>query len=120
MNYPTAIKDSRKIVFLLCLALIASAVVRLVQAEAPPKFASPEVNDYVTKQTELMDTYIAALKEGDQARKDDSSKAMSENQDKNMFTVSGKLTGAEKPAYDKWVKSEGDRMAAAILASLNK
>jgi hypothetical protein len=31
-----------------------------------------------------------------------------------MFTIYEKLTGAEKPVYDKWVKDESARMAEAI------
>lgn len=61
-----------------------------------------------------MDDYIAALKEGDEAKKDAAAKAMSEHADKNMFAVYEKLTDAEKPVYDKWLKDESGRMAEAI------
>jgi hypothetical protein len=61
-----------------------------------------------------MDDYIAAVKEGDDEKKEAAAKAMSEHSDKNMFAVYEKLTDAEKPVYDKWVKSESDRMAEAI------
>ncbi|MEY2488728.1 MAG: hypothetical protein QOC70_670 [Verrucomicrobiota bacterium] len=63
-----------------------------------------------------MDAYIAALKEGDGEKKAAASKTMSEHADKNMFTVYEKLTDAERPAYDKWVKDDAGRMAAAIKA----
>ena len=79
-----------------------------------PTFKAPEVNEYVKKQTALMDDYIAALKAGDDEKKEAANKAMSENTDKNMFAVYEKLTDAEKPVYDKWVKDESARMAAAI------
>ncbi|MCA1658749.1 MAG: hypothetical protein LC627_05575 [Verrucomicrobiaceae bacterium] len=79
-----------------------------------PTFKAPEVNEYVKKQTALMDDYIAALKAGDDEKKEAASKAMSEHADKNMFAVYEKLTDAEKPAYDKWVKDESNRMAEAI------
>jgi hypothetical protein len=79
-----------------------------------PTFKAPEVNEYVKKQTSLMDDYIAALKEGDEEKKTAANKAMSEHADKNMFTVYEKLTDAEKPVYDKWVKDEAGRMAEAI------
>jgi hypothetical protein len=39
---------------------------------------------------------------------------MSDHADKNMFAVYEKLTDAEKPVYDKWVKDESGRMAEAI------
>jgi len=68
----------------------------------------------VKKQTALMDDYIAALKEGDEEKKTVASKAMSDHADKNMFAVYEKLTDAEKPVYDKWVKDESGRMAEAI------
>jgi hypothetical protein len=92
-----------------CFSIFAPAA----RAETPT-FKAPEVNEYVKKQTALMDDYIAALKEGDDEKKTAASKAMSEHSDKNMFTVYEKLTDAEKPVYDKWVKSESDRMAEAI------
>jgi hypothetical protein len=79
-----------------------------------PTFKAPEVNEYVKKQTALMDAYIAAVKEGDDEKKTAANKAMSEHADKNMFTVYEKLTDAEKPVYDKWVKDEAGRMAEAI------
>jgi hypothetical protein len=92
-----------------CFSLFASTA----RAETPT-FKAPEVNEYVKKQTALMDDYIAALKEGDEDKKTAASKAMSEHADKNMFTVYEKLTDAEKPVYDKWVKDESGRMADAI------
>jgi hypothetical protein len=61
-----------------------------------------------------MDAYIAALKEGDDEKKEAATKAMSEHADKNMFTIYEKLTDTEKPVYDKWVKDESARMAEAI------
>jgi hypothetical protein len=79
-----------------------------------PTFKAPEVNEYVKKQTALMDDYIAALKAGDDEKKDAANKAMNEHADKNMFTIYEKLTDAEKPVYDKWVKDESARMAEAI------
>jgi hypothetical protein len=79
-----------------------------------PTFKAPEVNEYVKKQTAFLDDYIAALKAGDDAKKEAANKAMSEHADKNMFTVYEKLTDAEKPVYDKWVKDEAGRMAEAI------
>jgi hypothetical protein len=85
-----------------------------------PAFKAPEVNEYVKKQTALMDDFIAALKAGDDEKKEAASKAMSEHSDKNMFAVYDKLTAEEKPVYDKWVKSESDRMAVAITESIKK
>lgn len=95
------------------LAAFFSLFAPTAQAETPT-FKAPEVNEYVKKQTALMDDYIAALKEGDDEKKTAANKAMSEHADKNMFTVYEKLTDAEKPVYDKWVKDEAGRMAEAI------
>jgi hypothetical protein len=92
-----------------CFSLFAPAA----RAEAPT-FKAPEVNEYVKKQTALINAYIAALKEDDEAKKDAAAKAMSEHADKNMFAVYEKLTDAEKPVYDKWLKDESGRMAEAI------
>jgi hypothetical protein len=92
-----------------CFSLFAPAA----RAETPT-FKAPEVNEYVKKQTALMDDYIAALKAGEDEKKEAAGKAMTEHSDKNMFAVYEKLTDAEKPVYDKWVKGESDRMAEAI------
>jgi hypothetical protein len=40
-----------------------------------PTFKAPEVNEYVKKQTALMDDYIAALKAGDDEKKEAANKA---------------------------------------------
>ena len=95
------------------LAAFFGVFVPAVRANTPT-FKAPEVNEYVKKQTALMDDYIAALKEGDDEKKTAANKAMSEHADKNMFTVYEKLTDAEKPVYDNWVKDESGRMAEAI------
>lgn len=95
------------------LAAFVSAFAPAARAETPT-FKAPEVNEYVKKQTALMDDYIAALKAGDDEKKEAANKAMSEHADKNMFAVYEKLTDAEKPVYDKWVKDESGRMAEAI------
>jgi hypothetical protein len=92
-----------------CFSLFTAAA----RAETPT-FKAPEVNEYVKKQTALMDAYIAAVNEGDDDAKTAANKAMSEHAEKNMFTVYEKLTDAEKPVYDKWVKDESGRMAEAI------
>jgi hypothetical protein len=66
-----------------------------------------------------MDEYVAAVKEGDAEKKESTNKAMWEHADKNMFAVYDKLTDAEKPVYDKRVKDESARMAAALAEAPN-
>jgi hypothetical protein len=98
-------------------AFLLAAFLNLFVATAradTPTFKAPEVNEYVKKQMALLDDYIAALKAGDDEKKEAASKAMNEHADKNMFAVYEKLTDAEKPVYDKWVKDESGRMAEAI------
>ena len=41
--------------------LIGVSLASFARADEPPKFASPEVNDYVKRQTAWMDEWIAAL-----------------------------------------------------------
>ena len=101
------------------LAAFFSLFAPAARAETPT-FKAPEVNEYVKKQTAFLDAYIAALKEGDDEKKTAANKAMSEHADKNMFAIYEKLTDAEKPAYDKWVKDESGRMAAAITEATKK
>src|SRR6267143_3782375 len=95
-----------------CFSMFASA-----SRADTPTFKAAEVNDYVKKQTALLDDYIAALKAGDDAKKEAANKAMSDHADKNMFTVYEKLTDAEKPVYDKWVKDVMSRMDEDIKAA---
>jgi hypothetical protein len=95
------------------LAVFISLFAAAVRADAPT-FKAPEVNEYVKKQTALLDDYIAALKAGDDEKKEAASKAMNELTEKNMFTIYDKLSEAEKPVYDKWQKDEMSRMAEAI------
>ena len=110
-------KTSRFSVLLLCLTL--TFLCQSAFAE-PPKFKAPEVNQYVERQTKWMDEYAAAAKAGDAVKRQAAEKAMREDADKNMFAIYEKLTDAEKPIYDKWVKAESDRMAEAIkTASTN-
>ena len=101
------------------LAAFFSMFAPAIRAETPA-FKAPEVNEYVKKQTALMDDYIAALKAGDDEKKEAANKAMSEHADKNMFTVYEKLTDAEKPVYDKWQKDEMSRMTEAIKVAREK
>jgi cytochrome P450 len=98
-----------------CLLVLLCAVAAL-KAEAPT-FTSPDVTEYVKNQTELMDEYVAASKEGDADAKQAASKAMDELTTKNMFGIYEKLTDAEKPKYEQWQKDETSRMAAAIKAA---
>ena len=97
---------------LIVVSLVSFASVS--RADDPPKFSAPEVNEFVKTQTALMDDYIAAVKAGDDAKKEAAVKKMGENSDKNMFTVYEKLTAAEKPIYDKWQKDETERMSKAL------
>jgi hypothetical protein len=107
--------SSRSTASLLVLCAVLCGVASL-KAEAPT-FTSPEVTEYVKKQTALMDDFVAAMKEGDAAAKEAASKAMDELTTKNMFGIYDKLTDAEKPKYEQWQKDETTRMAAAIKAA---
>jgi len=101
-------------VAILIIALAAISLPCSGFADEPPKFSAPEVNDYVKRQTAWMDEYIVAVKAGDDDKKQEINKKMTEDADKNMFTIYEKLTAAEKPIYDKWVKNETERMGKAL------
>jgi hypothetical protein len=94
--------------------LIGVSLASIARADDPPKFASPEVNDYVKRQTAWMDEYIAALKAGDLDKKAEVFKIMQEDKDKNMSTIREKLTDAEQPVFTKWRNSETERMEKAV------
>ena len=94
--------------------LIGGSLASVARADEPPKFASPEVNDYVKRQTAWMDEYIAALKAGDLDKKAEVFKKMSEDKDKNMSAIREKLTDAEQPVYTQWRNGETERMEKAV------
>ena len=99
---------------LVLVILIGVALVSAARAEEPPKFASPEVNDYVKRQTAWMDEWIAALEAGDYAKKSEVFKKMSEDMDKNVAAIREKLTDAEQPVFSKWRDDETRRMQNAV------
>ena len=94
--------------------LIGVSLASIARGDDPPKFASPEVNDYVKRQTAWMDEYIAALKAGDLDKKAEVFKRKQEDMDKNMSTIREKLTDAEQAVYTKWRNDETERMEKAV------
>jgi predicted transcriptional regulator len=94
--------------------LIGVSLASFARADEPPKFASPEVNDYVKRQTAWMDEWIAAVEAGDFDKKSEVFKKMSEDQDKNVSAIREKLTDAEQPVFSKWRDDETRRMQNAV------
>ena len=94
--------------------LIGVVLACVARADEPPKFASPEVNDYVKRQTAWMDEWIAALEAGDYAKKSEVFKKMQEDHDKNIDAIRDKLTNAEQPVFSKWRDAETKRMQNAV------
>ena len=94
--------------------LIGVSLASVARADDPPKFASPEANDYVKRQTAWMDEYIAAVKAGDFDKRRELMAKMSEDTDKNAIAIREKLTDAEQPVFTKWRDSETVRMQEAI------
>jgi hypothetical protein len=94
--------------------LIGVSLASVARADDPPNFASPEVNDYVKRQTARMDEYIAALKAGDLDKKAEVFKKMQEDMDKNISAIREKLTDAEQPVFTKWRNDETKRMETAV------
>ena len=97
--------------------LIGVSVACIARADEPPKFASPEVNDYVKRQTAWMDEWIAALEAGDYAKKSEVFKKMQEDHDKNIDAIREKLTNAEQSVFSKWRDDETRRMEKAVPPS---
>jgi predicted transcriptional regulator len=94
--------------------LIGVSLASFARPDEPPKFASPEVNDYVKRQTAWMDEWIAAVEAGDYDKKAEVFKKMSEDQDKNVSAIREKLTDAEQPVFSKWRDDETKRMQNAV------
>jgi hypothetical protein len=84
------------------------------RADEPPTFASPEVNDYVKRQTARMDEYIAAVKAGDDNKRHELQAKMQEDMEKNVSAIREKLTDAEQSVFTKWRNDETDRMQNAL------
>lgn len=94
--------------------LIGVSLASFARADELPKFASPEVNDYVKRQTAWMDEWIAALEAGDYDKKAEVFKKMQEDRDKNISAIREKLTNAEQPVFSKWRDDETRRMEKAV------
>ena len=94
--------------------LIGVSLAPVARADDPPKFASAEANDYVTRQTAWMDEYIAAVKARDFDKKAEVFKKMQEDMDKNVSAIREKLTDAEQPVFTKWRNDETKRMEKAV------
>jgi hypothetical protein len=101
----------RRLALIILLGLSLASVAR---ADEPPKFASPEVNDYVKRQTAWMDEYIAAVMAGEEDKRHEISKKMTEDSDKNAIATREKLTDAEQPIFTKWRDGETVRMQNAL------
>jgi predicted transcriptional regulator len=97
--------------------LIGISLASVARADEPPKFASPEVNDYVKRQTAWMDEWIAAVEAGDFDKKSEVFKKMDEDRDKNIAAMREKLTNAEQPVFSKWRDDETKRMQKAVPPS---
>ena len=94
--------------------LIGVSLASVARADEPPKFASPEVNDYVKRQTAWMDEYIAAVQAGDEDKRHEVNKKMLDDMDKNVSAIREKLTDAEQPVFTKWRNGETERMEKAL------
>ena len=94
--------------------LIGGSLTSVARADEPPKFASPEVNDYVKRQTAWMDEYIAAVQAGDEDKRHEVNKKRLDDMDKNVSAIREKLTDAEQPVFTKWRNGETERMEKAL------
>ena len=94
--------------------LIGGSLASVARADEPPKFASPEVNDYVKRQTAWMDEYIAAVQAGDEEKRHEINKKRLDDMDKNVSAIREKLTDAEQPLFTKWRNGETERMEKAL------
>jgi methanogenic corrinoid protein MtbC1 len=94
--------------------VIGVSLASVARADEPPKFASPEVNDYVKRQTAWMDEYIAAVQAGDEDKRREVNKKRLDDMDKNVSAIREKLTDAEQPVFTKWRNGETERMEKAL------
>jgi hypothetical protein len=108
MNPPLSIP------WLALIILTGISLATVARADEPPKFAAPEVNDYVKRQTAWMDEYIAAVKAGDEDKRHELNKKMTDDMDKNAPAMREKLTDAEQPVFTKWRNEETERMQKAL------
>jgi hypothetical protein len=96
-----------------CFTFILAALTPSLRADDLPKFAAPEVNDFVKKYTEFVDSFVKAAGAKDEAKM----KEISTNMDTWANTagpaMEGKITAEEKPAFDKWMGSMFEKMMAA-------
>ncbi len=68
MTTQNLLRTVRRAVVCLCLALSLATFALPVRADDPPKFAAPEVNDFVKNFSELVDAYVKAVKAKDDTK----------------------------------------------------
>ncbi len=97
----------------LCFTFILAALTPSLWADDLPKFAAPEVNDFVKKYTEFVDSFVKAAGDKDEAKMKEISTAMDTWANTAGPAMEAKVTPEEKPAFDKWMGSMFEKMMAA-------
>ncbi|MEY2563269.1 MAG: hypothetical protein QOH88_1462 [Verrucomicrobiota bacterium] len=92
---------------------ILAALAPSLRADDLPKFAAPEVNDFVKKYTEFVDSFVKAANAKDEAKMKEVSTAMDTWANTAGPAMESKITPEEKPAWDKWMGGMFEKMMAA-------
>ncbi|MDP9003918.1 MAG: hypothetical protein M3N12_03915 [Verrucomicrobiota bacterium] len=96
-----------------CLTFVFATLTPSLRADDLPKFAAPEVNDFVKKYTDFVDSFVKAAGAKDDAKMKEISTSMDTWANTAGPAMEGKITAEEKPAFDKWMGSMFEKMMAA-------
>lgn len=92
-----------------CLIFILGALSPSLRAEEIPKFSSPEINAFVTKYVGLIDAYVKAVANKEDARIPELTKQVLDLLSNEGPAIDAKLTAEERPRFEKFMDSYSDR-----------
>lgn len=112
MTTQNLLRTVRRAVVCLCLALSLATFALPVRADDPPKFAAPEVNDFVKNFSELVDAYVKAVKAKDDTKMKELD-AKGKELDGLGNTIESKIKPEEMDAFGKYMTAESQKLMDA-------
>lgn len=108
MITPSSLKTVlRGLALSVCLIFILAAP--SLRAEEIPKFSSPEINAFVTKYVGLIDAYVKAVADKEEAKVPGLTKQVLDLLSNEGPAIDAKLTAEERPRFEKFMDSYSDK-----------
>lgn len=113
MTTSSFLKLFRGAAFCVCFALILAAFTPCTRAEDPPKFSAPEVNDFLKKYSDFVDSFVKASAAKDEAKMKEINASMESWANTAVPAIESKITPEEKPAFYKAMGNMFEKMLKA-------